>query len=276
VILNLVIADAKGQKLGIATKTTVGMVSLDDLFGPLADMYHKLHRATTQGRNNAESAIEAVRKMLETAVLDWEAAIEKRRREEEDKQRKLNEQKARVDRADHWIKLLAAQGVTPGGVFEILGHDVATITDQEVEKLETLLREKLIQEETRKQEAELQDAIETAKSMGLSQSIIDELSQETPGVVEAPAPPPPPVFVPVRSAIAQAFVPAVKGQGSTIRYKLIIEDPMKIPAEYLLPPAKKLYDPQEYPRLRAKANLEGTRMSVPGVRVEEEKKLTQR
>ena len=276
--VSLAIMEPGGQnRIGIVRETTVGTTSLLDFYDPLADLLHKLHRATTQGRNDAEQRIEAVRGMLEKAVLDWDAENERKKKEAEEKQRLENEQIARTDRARHWIGLLCEHGYKVETLREILDHDLPLVTDAEVETLENLLREKLVAEETEKQERERKEAIQTAKDLGLSDAV-KELEEEAgqPVAVVAPPPPPPPPARPVAAAVAQSFTPDIKGQGKTKKYKIIIDDPTLIPAEFLLPPENKLYDPDAYPRLRNEARNKGLRMNVPGVRVEEVAALTQR
>jgi hypothetical protein len=58
------IMDDQQNKIALATETTIGTLSLEDLYGPLAGILGKLHKATTQGKNEAMTRIEEVRGIL--------------------------------------------------------------------------------------------------------------------------------------------------------------------------------------------------------------------
>jgi hypothetical protein len=272
------IMDDQQNKIALATETTIGTLSLEDLYGPLAGILGKLHKATTQGKNEAMTRIEEVRGILESSMLTYDDQQRELQRQAERKQQLINEQSARTDRAKHWIAQLFGHGVDMDAINGVL-TDTLTATDRQVDSLEELLKEVMVEEQRKKDEADRLEAIKTAKEMGLS-SVVAELEAEAqenaPVVIQAPAPPPPPSFRPVSSAVAQLATPDVKGLGRSKTYTIRIDNPNAIPAEFLLPPPNKLYDPSAYPRLRAEAKLKGMMMNVPGVTVIEDSKLTQR
>jgi hypothetical protein len=275
--VSLGIMDGVGQRIAVAAETTVGTVSLDDLYGPLAGLLDKLHKATTQGRAEAAERIEMARAKLEGAVLRWQDEQERRKREAEVKQRLINEQLDRTDRAKHWMTLLVEHGYQLETLQSILDNPIDQVTDLEVNTLENLLREKLLAEEKAKQDAELAEAIQTAKNLGRQDAVeILEGKMNEPVVVAAPPPPPAPVARPVSTAVAQAETPKVKGQGKQTVYDVKIDDPRAIPAEWLLPPDEHLLDPDWYPRIKKAASGQGTALKIPGITITPRQKLTQR
>jgi hypothetical protein len=212
-------------------------------------------------------------------MLNYDDEQREKQREAERKQQLINEQNVRTDRANHWISLLMQHRVSPELIQEVVPNPVEEATDRQCNDLEELLKEVMVEEQRQKDEADRLEAIKTAKEMGLS-SVVAELEAEAqknaPVVIQAPAPPPPPVYRPSSSAVAQLATPDVKGLGRSKTYTIRIDNPNAIPAEFLLPPPNKLYDPASYPRLRAEARSKGLMMKVPGVTVVEEAKLTQR
>lgn len=102
----------------------------------------------------------------------------------------------------------------------------------------------------------------------------DEATQ--PVAVEVPPPAPPARIMPPPPSVAQTTTPKVKGVGRRPVFDIKITNPSEIPAQWLLPPDGKLYDPEAYPRLRAAARGQGNQLVVPGVEVVSESKLSQR
>jgi hypothetical protein len=273
VVVTLV--DASGSSVSYAVETTVGKESLEDFFKPLSDVFNKFHKAVTGARGVIERRIEASRSILEESVIKWENVQIEKKRIAEARQAEINKQTDRTQRARHWIEQLYAHGYTVETCQAILDNDLGSVTEAEIATLENLLREKLVEQETRKRDKELAEAIQTAKSMGLS-AVVAELEEQKSDPIVVEAPEPAPVAVPVESAVVQSMVPDIKGQRRKKDYIITITDPMKIPAEFLLPPPAKLYDPDAYPRLKAEARTKGLLMKVPGVKVEEKSKLSQR
>jgi hypothetical protein len=64
--------------------------------------------------------------------------------------------------------------------------------------------------------------------------------------------------------------------GRTTRYIVKITNPKLIPAQWLLPMEQNLYDPESYPRIRAAVRAQGKQISIPGIEVIPDPKLTQR
>jgi hypothetical protein len=274
--ISLGIMDGTGQKIAVAAETTVGTASVNDLYNPLAGLLDKLHKATTSGREALAADIEAARKLLESAILTWDQEQQRKRQEEERRAREKQEQDDRKRRATHWIEQLCEHGYSLETCAALLDHPIDQVTESEVNSLYELLTDVMQKEEKARQEKELKEAIETAQQLGM-QSVVDELKGEAskPVVVAAPPPPPPPAAAPV-ATVAQSATPKVSGMGQTTRYALRIINPNMIPANWLLPPEAKLYDPEAYPRLRAAARSQGTSLKVDGVEVIPESKLTQR
>ena len=273
--VTMAIVDAAGQKIAIATETTIGTRSVADLYGPLSTMLDKLHKATTQGRSLVTDQIESCRKLLERAALAWEDQQESARKELERLQALKQAQIARTDTAKHWIQQLVGHGYSLEACQALLDHSLEEVTDQEVKTLESLLRDKLVEEETAKQKKELAEAIETAKGLDMPE-VVKELETQANAPIVVEAPPPPPPSRPALSTVAQTQTPKAKGQGRSTHYTIQIDYPDQIPAKDLLPPDDKLYDPEAYVRLRARARAEGMSLKVPGITVIPEAKLTQR
>ncbi len=275
--VNLVLTDAKGQKIGVATETTIGTASVADFYGPLAKLTDRLHDAITSGRGLLTDQIEDARQILERAALTWDNEQRRLKAEAEERNRKVQEQITRTDAAKHWITQLIEHGFQEATVLEILDNPLETVTDLEVETLRNLLVEKLQAEEKAKQETELASAIKQAEDMGMPEVAAELRGEATkPVVVEVPPPAPPARVMPPAPSVAQTTTPRVKGVGRRPVYDIKIVDPLLIPAEWLRPPDAKLYDPEAYPRLRAAAKGQGPQLAVPGVEVTSNSKLTQR
>ena len=274
--ISLGLVDASGQKVAVACETTVGTKSVSDLYNPLADLLHRMHRATTAGREELASQIQGARSILEKSILAYDDEQRRKKEEEEYRQRLIQQQTDRTQRATHWISQLCEHGYSVEACAGLLQHPLEQVSEDEVATLESLLREKLLAEEKAKQEKELEEAINTAKRLGM-QDVAAELEGKAAEPVVAPElpPPPPPPIAPAAS-VAQLQTPKVKGMGRRMNYLLVIDDPYKIPAMYLLPPDGKLRDPEAYPRLRAKLKSDGEMFKVPGCHGEPESKLTQR
>ena len=92
------------------------------------------------------------------------------------------------------------------------------------------------------------------------------------------APPPPPRPMPAPAVITQTSAPKVEGEGERTTFKLVITNPLQIPAEMCRPPQKKMWDADSYPRLQDMASDQGKKLEliVPGIRVDEERKITGR
>ena len=273
--VTMAVMDAAGQKIAIATETTIGSRSVEDLYGPLSTMLDKLHKATTQGRSLVSDQIEAARKLLERAALAWEDEQDRQKKELERLEALKQAQCVRTDAAKHWIEQLVGHGYSLGACQALLDHPLDEVTEQEVKTLESLLRDKLVEEETAKQKRELDEAIETAKGLDMPE-VVAELETQANAPVVVAAPPQPPPLRPVFSTVAQSQAPKPKGQGRATHYTIQINCPDLIPAKELLPPDDKLYDPEAYVRLRARARAEGMSLKVPGITVIPESKLTQR
>lgn len=279
--VSLVIAPSQTDKVGVVMETMAGLASTENFYGPIATMLHNLHRAVTGGKAQAESAIDSARGLLESSILSYQEKLEKLKAEAEAAQRRVNEQNDRTQRAEHFISELGKSGVTYETCGTLLSNGIGKVTEDEIEVLRDLLAEKLEAAEEVKRQKELDDAIVTAKQMGFD-GMASDLEKEKAGpappiVVEVPAPPPP-RSSPVSSAVSQVAAPKVKGMGKRPTFELTITDPGKIPAEFLLPPVGKEFDPESYPRLRAMAKTEGEALMArcPGIKVTEAKKLTQR
>lgn len=93
------------------------------------------------------------------------------------------------------------------------------------------------------------------------------------------APPPPPRPMPAPAVITNTVAaPKVEGEGERTTYTLVITNPLLIPAELCRPPEKKMWEASSYPRLQAMADDQGKKLEliVPGIRVDEERKITGR
>jgi hypothetical protein len=268
------IMDDAGQRIAVAAETTIGTKSVDDLYGPLSTLLDKLHKATTQGRAEVSGRIEATRNLLERAILTWDDEQRARKQEAERLDKLRQEQEGRTEAARHWIRQLCEHGEKVESCQTLLSHPLEEVTAQDVRALEMRLREKLLEEETKNQERELAEAIETAKSLDMP-DVVKELEEQksAPVVIEAPPPPPARAIAP---AVAQAQTPKVTGQGRRTLYTIRIDNPYDIPAAWLLPQDDNLYDPDSYPRLRAAARAQNMQLKVAGVTVIPEPKLTQR
>lgn len=276
--VSVAIIDGENQQLAVMTETTIGIKSAQDFYNPLAAVFDALHDAATLSRGELDEQIEAGRSTLETAILTYQQVEERKRKDAEQKERIKQEQAARVQRANHWIGQLAQLGFTRDQCLEKITGAIETVTDADVNKLSSFLTAELTRREEAKQKQEIEEAVQTARDMGMNE-LADELegkkSKALPTAFVAPAPPPPPIFTPGPS-VAQSAVPKVKGMGGSLKPVVTIENPELIPRNFLLPREKDLYDASCYPRVMDAAKAGGARTNIPGVTVKMLPKLTQR
>ncbi len=275
--VQMVVTGSKGQKIGIATETTIGTASVADFYDPLTTITDRLHKAVTTGRKALCDKIEAGRKLLESSALTWDSEQRRKKEEEERRQQAIREQQERTHQAQHWIAQLIKHGFQEATMLEILDNPIESVTAAEVETLRNLLMEKMQKEVEENEAADLAAAVKQALDLGMT-DVAAELKGEAvkPVAVELPPPAPPARLMPPPPSVSQSTTPKVNGVGRRQVYDIKIVNPHVIPANWLLPPDGKLYDSEAYPRRRAAARRQGNQLRVPGVEVTSESKMTQR
>ena len=275
--VQMVVTDSRGQKIGIATETTIGTASVADFYDPLTKITDRLHKAVTSGRAALCDKIEAGRALLESAALTWDNEQRRKKQEEEKRQQAIREQQERTHQAQHWIAQLIEHGFQEATMLEILDNPIESVTAAEVETLRNLLMEKMQKEAEEKEAADLAAAVKQAEDLGMT-DVAAELKGEAvkPVAVELPPPAPPARLMPPPPSVSQSTTPKVKGVGRKETYDIKIVNPNLIPANWLLPMDANLYKPDAYPRLRAAARGQGKQLVVPGIEIVSESKMTQR